>query len=314
MRLVKVELTRLLGRRAVVVLTVLGALIVGAIAAGVLYYARPVSDAERAAAVAEAERYNAEPWMVKDIEHCERRGNTTDFCEQQLLLEPDQFMQRMPLDVANGFEDWVIAMTGVLAMLALLIGSTFVGADYSSGSIGTQLVFQPGRSKMWSAKSAALAIGLTCFAALILTAANGTIYAAAKAWDRPVPDPVVGDWSAAVGRGLLLVVAAGIGGYAIALLARHTAAALGLIAAYGIAGEAVARAIWPDSERWLLSNHLIAWVGGDWKLERWDACASADCVPDIMPFTTVGAGTYLGLLAVAAAVASWAVFRRRDVV
>ena len=313
MRLVKVELTRLLGRRAVVVLMVLGALIVGAITAGVLYDARPVSDAEQAAAVAEAERYNNEPWAVRNIERCANRGNTTEFCEQQFLLEPDQFMYRSPLDVAKGFEEWVIAMTGVLAALALLIGSTFVGADYSSGSIGTQLVFQPGRSKIWSSKSAGLAIGLTGFAALTLSAANGTIYATAKAWDRPIPDDVVADWSAAAGRGLLLVVAAGIGGYAIALLARHTAAALGLIAAYGIAGEAVARAIWPGSERWLLSNHLIAWVGGDWTLERWDTCAGGDCVPDIMPFTTVGAGTYLGLLAAGAALASWAVFRRRDV-
>jgi hypothetical protein len=313
MRLVKVELTRLLSRRAVVIHMVLGALVVGAVVAGVLYDARPVSDAEQAAAVAETERYNSEPWMVRNVERCERRGTATEICEQRFHLEPDEFLYRAQLDVADGFEDWTLAMTGVLAALALLIGSTFVGADYSSGSIGTQLVFQPGRSKMWSAKTAGLAIGLTGYAALILLAANGTLYATARAWDRPIPDGVVSDWTAASARGLFLVVAAGIGGYAIALLARHTAAALGLIAAYGVAGEAVARAISPGSERWLLSNHLIAWVGGDWKLERWDTCLGADCKPEIIPFTTLGAGTYLGLIALAAALASFAVFRRRDV-
>jgi hypothetical protein len=67
MRLLKVELTRLFSRRAVIVLMLLGALAVGGVAAGILYDQRPVSDAEIQRAQADADQSNDDPYMVRRL-------------------------------------------------------------------------------------------------------------------------------------------------------------------------------------------------------------------------------------------------------
>jgi ABC-2 type transport system permease protein len=227
-------------------------------------------------------------------------------------LDPDDLLYRPQLNPGE-FKFWLIPMVAIAAAVSMLLGSTFMGADYSSGSIGTQLVFEPRRLKVWGTKTAAVAMAAGAFSALTLLLANGVIWWAANAWDRPIRDGLFGDYASATVRGVLLTMAAGVGGYAIAVLSRHTAAALGVIAVYGVAGEAVARLIWENSERWMLSNHLIAWVGGDWKLERFDNCFTQNCVPQVLDFTILGAGTYLGLLAAGIAAVSWLVFQQRDV-
>jgi ABC-2 type transport system permease protein len=313
MMLLWVELRRFCNRRAVVVLVVLGALAIGAVAAGVLYENRPVTESERAAAVAEAEMYNNEPATQRRIARCVERGSTEEQCVQRFGFSPEFLLYRSQLK-PHQFKLWLIPMVGIAAAVSLLIGSTFVGADYSSGSIGTQLVFEPRRSRVWGTKTAAVALGTGAFTVVALALANGAIWFAAQAWDRPMRDGLFTDYASAAGRGVLLVMAAGVGGYAIGVLSRHTAAALGLLAVYGIAGEAVMRLVWPSTERWLLSNHLVAWVGGDWRLEQYnDACFSGDCLPRVIEFTIPGTLTYLGLLAVAVAGVSLLVFQRRDV-
>jgi ABC-2 type transport system permease protein len=282
------------------------------VAAGVLYENRPVSQSERDAAVAEAERFNSEPWVVRNVERCEARGRSPEECQRRFGVAPDDLLYRSQLQPGD-FKFWLIPMVGIAAAVSMLIGSTFMGADYSSGSIGTQLVFEPRRRKVWGIKAAAVALGTAGFALVALAVANGAIWLAATAWDRPIRDGLFGDYASGTIRGVLLAMAAGIGGYAIAVLSRHTAAALGLIAVYGIAGEAVLRLVWPSSERWLLSNHLVAWVGGDWRLELYDDCFEGVCPPLVIEFGIPTAATYLGLLAAAAAAASLLVFRRRDV-
>ncbi|MEJ7705780.1 MAG: hypothetical protein WKF82_00035 [Nocardioidaceae bacterium] len=93
-------------------------------------------------------------------------------------------------------------MAGISAVLAVLIGATFIGADYASGSLGTQLLFESSRSKVWVAKALAVVLGAGAFGLISLGLANAAIYLMAKAWDRPMPEGLLGDYSTAIGRGL----------------------------------------------------------------------------------------------------------------
>ena len=313
MRLLKVELRRLVSRRAVIVLMVLGALTVGAIAAGVLYNSRPVTAAEQVELQRQIDRENQNPWVQRHVDRCVEKTGEIERCERQWLMTTDNFYLRQELEPAR-FESWLIPMAGVVAALALLVGATFAGADYISGSMGTQLLFEPSRRKVWLAKAAATMVGVGVGSALVLAVANGAMWTFAKSWDRPLRPGLLADYVAAGGRAAALTAVAGLAGYALVMIARHTAAVVGLLAVYGIAGEAVLRNVWPGSEKWLLSNHAFAWIGGDFSREVYADCSSfTACTPQVFRFTESLAAAYLGLGALAVGLASLVVFSRRDV-
>ena len=313
MRLLGVELRRLFARRAVVVLMLLGTLAVACVAAGVLYNNRPVSAADVAQAQQEADRQNQDSYIQRSLDRCVQRSGDQLRCEDRFLAKPEYFLYRPQLRLAD-YRLWLVPMVAICAALALLVGATFVGGDFSSGSLGTQLLFQSNRWKLWAAKSAAVTLGAAVFTTVALTIANGAIWLFARSWDRPIPDGLLGHAPTAGGRGVVFSAAAGLGGFALVLIARHTAAALGLIALYGIAAEAVLRAVWPGSEHWLVSNHVVAFVGGTFKRVVYGSCDERGrCKDVIYRFTTGYSAVYLGLMLLVVLAASLVVFRRRDV-
>jgi len=312
-RLLKVELQRLFSRRAVVILMLLCTLGVGAIAAGIIYTARPVSAAEMAAAQREADEMNRAPWMQREVARCLKRGDSQVQCERDIGVRPEYLISRRPLDTSD-WKVWLLSMAALVAAVSVLIGATFIGADYASGSLSTQLLFQPSRLKVWGAKVGALLIGVGTFALVGLGSSDLALWIAAKAWDVPLGQGLQESWAAGVGRSIAFAAVASVTGYAIVVLARHTAAALGLIAVYALVVETAVRAIWRGSERWLPSNHFIAWVQGKWKVETYGGCdARGRCRPTITRFDIPDAFVYLGLLSLVVVVASLLVFRRRDV-
>jgi ABC-2 type transport system permease protein len=241
------------------------------------------------------------------------RTGEAERCESRWLTQPENLLYRDLLRPAQ-FEDWVLPMIGPTAAVALLVGATFIGADIASGSIGTQLLFQPSRWKVWTAKVGALVLGTALFSGASLAVSNAAIWIFARAWDRPTPPGLLTHYSASLGRGVVLTAAAGLVGFGLVLIARHTAAALGVLALYGIAAETVLRAVWPGSERWLVSNHVAAFIGGAFHRDLYVSCtASAPCRVDTLDFTMTFASAYLGLGLLVVAAASWLVFQRRDV-
>jgi ABC-2 type transport system permease protein len=312
-KLFGVELSRLFARRAVVSMMVLGTLAVVCVAAGVLYNNRPVSAGDIATAQQEADRYNEQRFTQRRLDTCIERTDDVASCESRHLLQPDAFLYRPQLKPAD-YDGWLVPMVAISAAMTFLIGATFIGADYSSGSLGTQLLFQPNRWKVWVAKCAAVGVGAAAFTVLALGIANGAILGFASSWDRPIRDGLFGDIAAAGGRGAVLAVAAAVGGLGLVLVARHTAAALGLLALYGVAAEAVVRAVWPGSERWLLSNHVVAFVGGSFKRTIYGQCDGfGQCSDVVYRFSTATATIYLGSALLVVAVVSLLVFVRRDV-
>lgn len=318
MTLLRVELRRFASRRAIVVMLLVAILGVFGTTAGVLWNHQPVTEADRAQAAADAEANNADPFVVRRLDRCIERTGDQAGCESQWLLTADDYLWKPQLDLSS-YDDWQIPMAGIVGALLLLIGATFVGADYSSGSLGNQLLFRPRRWQVWSAKAAALGLAGAVFTAVTIGLANLLMYSFARMWDRPILAGVASDIAWSTGRAALLGGVLAMVGYAIALVTRHTAAALGLIAFYGIAAETLARVVWPGSERWLLSNHVYAFLGGDWRLESYELCTDADwsspdgCTPEVLRFTLENGALYLGLLSAAAIAVSMLVFGRRDV-
>jgi hypothetical protein len=316
--LLRVELRRFASRRAVVVMLLVAVLGVFGTAAGVLWNHQPLTDADRAQAAADAAASNEDPWIVTRVDRCVERSGDRERCEERWLVSPEEFLWQPQLALA-AYDDWLVPMAAIVGALLMLVGATFIGADYSSGSLGTQLLFRPRRAHVWTAKATALGLAGAVFTAASLGLANLLMYAFARAWDRPVAAGIVTDMSMSVLRAAVLGGVLAVVGYAIALVTRHTAAALGLIAFYGIAAETLARVVWPGSERWLLSNHVFAYLGGDWTLESYGLCSDADysspegCLPRLVHFTVEGASAYLGLLSLAAVAVSLLVFGRRDV-
>ena len=111
-----------------------------------------------------------------------------------------------------------------------MIAGSFIGAEYSSGSLANWLSFIPRRGRVFASKLATI----TVFSALVSAAATGLALTAAlviaRAYDLPV-----GRLTAELGmlgRGVLVAVALAVLGFCIGTIGRHTAAAIGALLGY----------------------------------------------------------------------------------
>ena len=162
-RLLGVELTRLRWRRAVVVLLAGCALVTVVIFAGTAWSTRPVSDADLRDAQEQVERELEQPYMQREIERCEknpdrygvagRRRSARSRVGPQVewFVSRDAAAGRTRRSASPG-----LGVITILMGLLMLVGTTFAGADWNSGSMSNQLLFEPRRARIWLAKAAAV--------------------------------------------------------------------------------------------------------------------------------------------------------------
>jgi hypothetical protein len=327
-RLLGVELTRLRWRRAVVILVAAAIVVPVVIFIAVAYETRPVSDAERAE-VAEMVREEAEqPHVQRELQRCldGKRGyrapggqDLETFCAEVVLPRPEWYLSREPLNLKQEVEEGAgIGVVAVLTVLMLLIGTTFVGHDWNTGSMGNQLLFESRRTRVWTAKAVAvLGVGLVV-SGLVLFSYWGGLLALAHQRDLPVPDGVVNDVYAQALRGTLLAGLSGLGGYLITMLFRSTVATLGLLFAAAVAVPVLFSlftfpghlSLQPQNNGWALIRGGVELT--DYDDEKcWEDPDNTDgCIVEI---TTSDASIYFGSLLVVAGVPSLLLYRRRDV-
>jgi ABC-2 type transport system permease protein len=70
--------------------------------------------------------------------------------------------------VGRTFEDTVGGMGIALGLLGILLGSTFLAAEFGAAGFGTQLLFEPRRWRLYAAKVAAVAVGCGLVAVLVV--------------------------------------------------------------------------------------------------------------------------------------------------
>ncbi len=321
-RLLRVELNRFFSRRAVALLLLAAALLTALIATTTLWDTRPVSDAERATARAQVAQQLADPAFQRDLRACEQRpedyfgpGSSASDCDG-LRPRAENYLPRSTLSLAEERDDSGIAVVVVLTALMIIVGTTYAGADWASGSMSNQLLFEPRRVRVWVGKALAVLVGCLVVSAVVVAAFWLTLYltAQSRGIDTGATVQTQVRWLAA--RGVVLATAAGVGGYALTMLLRHTVATLAVLFAYAVGGEALlALAPIERAGRFSPATNVFAWIrDGVQVFDPGVTCSPGGgaCEQQFTVSLTHGA-TYLGVLLVVAILASALSFRRRDV-
>jgi ABC-2 type transport system permease protein len=321
MRLLLVELSRFRARRAIA-LIVLGAVLLTAyLAVATVWDTRPVGASERASAQAQATADSQSPAFKRELARCEKHpqrylgeGNAS-MCVEQMTPRPEWYLNRTPLSLENVQQDAGVAVVLLVAALMVIAGTTFAGADWASGSISNQLLFEPRRVKVWLAKAGAVFLATLVASAAITAAFWVTLYLVAEARGIPTGAGVQEAIRAMAGRGVLLAAVGALGGFAATMLLRHTVGTLAVMFAYAVGGAALTEAL-PITGvgRWNLSNNVFAWIYDGYKYyDHTLPCPmNGDC--NQSAFLSLGHGVaYLAVLLAIVVVASVALFRRRDI-
>jgi len=331
MRLVTVELTRLRWRRAVVILLVGCVVIPALLWAGLAWSTRPVSDAEIQQAkdiVAQNNQANQQSlddclsnpgdYAIPDGEDPEQ------LCPQYTGSAEDYrwYLTRQPLHVAGERQGTGLAVISLVAALMMLLGTTFAGHDWNSGSMSNQLLFEPRRRRVWLSKAAAVFVTSLVASAVILALWWAAVWLLAGSRDVQASGHAWGLIAASAARGSLLAAGAAVGGYALTMLFRSTVATLGVMFAVAVAGQAVFVAVLGESAmRWVLPTNIAAFLFNGY--DYYDGSSGTECIDRGNGALECGGGmahlslvfgtTYLlVLLGIVVGLSLWS-FQRRDV-
>jgi ABC-2 type transport system permease protein len=329
MRLLGVELTRVRWRRACLVLVVASFVVPALIWAGTVWGSRPYSEAEVQRATEQAQ---AQPGFSQELRRCERdpeqylppdqlpedQSDVGERCEQ-LITQWWTGLYREPLDLHRELDGSGTGIAVVVAGLMMLLGATFVGADWASGSMSNQLLFEPRRLRVYAAKAGAVVVTGLVLGLLVGAAWWLGLAGVVRARDLSIADGVSGEVGWQVVRTGLLAAAAGLAGLATTMLFRSTVATLGVLFAVVIAGSFLIAVLpFESPERWLPHLNVLAWIadGATYYTAETQSCVEEGtemvCTGE-RTLTAGAAATYLFSVLGLVTAASLATFRRRDI-
>lgn len=330
-RLLGVELTRLRLRRAVLLLLVAAFVIPLLIGLSAWWNTRPPSAEEQQRVDAQVATERQQPYVQKELRRClaepERYGvdpeaDVSATCELNVLPQPEWFGYYQELDLVGERQQGSgLGVVVVVTLLLILAGTTFAGADWNSGSMSNQLLFEPRRIRVWTAKALAVTGLAAVIGVVVLSGYWLALYAVARSRDLRVADGVLLDCLQMGWRGAGVAAAAALGGYALTMLFRSTVATLGVLFAVSLAGGLLIAATGvADSGRWQPQNNFTAIVlnGTDYYAEVPEDCfvrnppSGLDC-DETRTLSAKSGSLYSGALLLIAGVPSLLLFRRRDV-
>lgn len=337
MNLFKTELRRIARRRLTMVFGIIAA--AGLLVLAAVFWftsSKGPTEAELADAQAEADRMNEENYEYDQCLDDEAYFET----EEYSFIEGEPYYEDMSHDelCADMFGMWtaedliytytfdfaaespliLIGVAIIAGLIMMMLASSLIGAEWSSGGMANLLLWHPNRMKVWGAKLGAAAAVCAAAVVALMLLAFGLLYVIAAARGE------VGDLDSAwwnenlekFARAGVLSVGMTVLGASLAMLGRHTAISGGIIAGYLIIGDMLVRfaamaleMAYP--ERLSLYTWVTAWIEGRIELFDWSDMGSDQ--PDIMVITSSEAGLLLGgIVLLFAALATWA-FKRRDV-
>ena len=118
----------------------------------------------------------------------------------------------------------------LVALATFMIAGSFIGAEFSSGSISNWLSFVPRRIPVFVSKLFTITVFSALFSAVCGALTLGAAVVLAGVHDVPLEE--IGKLTALAARGLIPAVALAAVGFCVGLLARHTAAAIGVLLGY----------------------------------------------------------------------------------
>lgn len=326
-QLLRVELTRYRWRRAVLLLLTATVVVPAIIWGSVAWNTRPLSVGEQQRVEKLIEQETQSRFVQRDLKRCVKEpenygisgaDDVQTACESQVLPRAEWFSARSALDLEREREGSPVGVIVVLTMLLLLLGTTFVGHDWHSGSMSNQLLFDPRRLRVWSAKGLVVLVAGFVIALVVLTAYWGGLWLLAQQRGLDVADGALRAGLGQALRGSLLAAFAGLGGYALTMLFRSTVATLGVLFVIALLGPMMIALLgFPGYGRYQPQNNFGAVV-----LDGIHYYDETDCTTREMDgycegrqvLLTDGAGVrYFGGLLLLAVVPSVLSFRRRDV-
>ncbi|WIM96165.1 ABC transporter permease subunit [Actinoplanes oblitus] len=331
MSLYRAEMRRLTKRRFTKFFVLIALVVLGLLAGGTAYTHEKTTAKTRAAAEAAADRDYQEQLQFAEQARQECRQNPSNFggdCDNisgpaREDISSDQFLTP-PFDFREDFGVLVVAWAAMLALVAFIIGASFVGAEWNSGGMMNLLLWRPQRLRVLSTKLVALLswlFGLSVLSGAVWTGLFWLIATLRGTTERVTP----GAWQS-IGltglRGLALVLVAGAIGFGVASIGRHTAAALGaaigviVIFQFGL-GIVLELARAKFYEAYLLP----AWIGG-WMLKSYevvdynapcDYSATNGCEQPTFTITWQMAGGLFATVALIIVGAAMMTIRKRDI-
>lgn len=324
MRLLAVELNRFRSRRAIALLVLAGVLLAVVLAAVTAWQTRPLTAEDRTTAAAQAELEGQRSELQSEVRACRAAPEdflgpdaTADDCDSALVPGPDAYYPRDPLDLrtALGHGGLGLPLAVVVISLMVIAGSTFVGADWSSGSLTNQLLFVPRRVRLWLAKAGAVTLssGVVALVALSVFWLILGLVASARGISVPASDVTEVGWH--VVRATVLAMGAGLGAFALTTIFRHTVATLALLFVYSIGGEIVVN-LFPieGAARWSIGNNALGWLADSYRyVDASITCTPGERCSSAQVMTHLEAGSFLAALLAVVAILSILWFSRRDV-
>ena len=323
--LFRAELHRLRSRRFLRIL--LGLAVLGWIAATLVahgHYGVP-TDADRATArqtvqqilqQSEAGRQQClndpnRPTGVPPEEACGPPVTAADF-------SVNDFLPHRPFDLARTGTAGALGFGAAAAVLAFLVGATWIGAEWSSRSLVALLFWVPRRSTVMGTKIAVLVLASALLGVLAQGAwlATAGILRAVDSTGGALPHGFWGHLLATQGRGVLLTVFAALLGFGLTNLIRNTGAALGIGFVYFAVIETAVKILRPAWEPWLLSSNAAGLIApGGLKIYIFDRAGRTGFnEPRVYLVHNLQAGIVLGVVTAVLVGAGVYLFQRRDVV
>jgi ABC-2 type transport system permease protein len=318
--LIRSELLRARSRRIVWVLTI--ASIVGILVGVAIAMANSQRPTER-----EVERATAQ--HARDVERCIASGpygdgevppgygSVEEYCEDNVRLEFYLSSDEIKLaDTPSILE----GASFMLALLAIVLGASLAGADWSTGSMTTVLAWEPRRIRVWLVRAAVVAVVLAIVLLIVqgtflITWLVGTSVSGTTATGEGFTGRVVDE----VWIGTVIAVAFGVIAHALASIGRSTIAGVGVLVGYAIIVEGFIAGFVEGIQPRLLIRAATVVVSG---MPMMGQGASATVAPDgtlveVGPSSVLlsvgGAWLVVGGYVVTLAFLAIVLFQRRDV-
>ncbi|SEQ99344.1 ABC transporter permease subunit [Microlunatus flavus] len=320
-RLTAAELTRLRSRRVSIVAAVV---VLAAVALfQVLIHSEVAPTAAAQASARQAYEAAQQTWQAQhtqSVAECVRQGGgTQEECESYDPAPTEADFQVTPPPFDQVGVAGVSTATYLSLFAAFLIGASFIGAEYATGSLANWLTFVPRRLEVFASKGVAVLLASALLGAVAVFATLGLTAAQVAGHGEPLVR--AGHVAAAGGRAVVMVALAGVAGYVIALLTRHTVAAIAVPLGYGLVRTVVAGftsdvdapLAWlppylPELNLQAFLEHGVTYT------QYRSTLADGSDYTEIEKHVSFGhSGLYWLTLAVVAVVAGALVFRRRDV-